>query len=94
VRTQFCTSDDGISAEIQRETRFLQIEVRRDLASAQLAVPTPASIAPRAREGIKTPSNASPITPSIASALNLLECEQPSSIGGGDPLASRLISLI
>ena len=38
--------------------------------------------------------SSSPITPSIASALNLRECEQPSSIGGGDPLGSHRISPI
>jgi hypothetical protein len=35
---------------------FYKPQMRRGLASAQHAVPTPASTAPRAREGIKTPS--------------------------------------
>jgi hypothetical protein len=38
-------------------------------------------------ESAWTRCSSSPITHSIASALNLRECEQPSSIGGGDPLA-------
>jgi hypothetical protein len=41
------------------DSLFYKPQMRRGLASAQHAVPTPASTAPRAREGIKTPSLAS-----------------------------------
>jgi 2-haloacid dehalogenase len=47
--------------------------------------PTPKR--PRSWGSVWTRCSSSPITPSIASALNLRECERPSSIGVGVPLA-------